>query len=105
MSSKNQLHSVFFFRNQLPQKTKPAKVVKAVCSIVNVTEVDTVQSIDGFYRIDVKNTKAQRALLLKGITVEGLFFPLMDGTESRYVSGSWNQEDGEGPDREFTIYC
>ena len=78
MSSKNQLHSVFFFRNQLLLKTKPAKVVKAVCSIGNVTEVDTVQSIDGFYRIDVKNTKAQRALLLKGITVEGLFVPLME---------------------------
>ena len=60
--------------------TKPAMVVKAVCNIVNKSEVDTVQSVDGMYRIDVKNPKAKNTLLVKGITVNGVFCPLMDLT-------------------------
>ena len=80
MPSNIPLHSVFFFKNQLPMHTKPAVVVKAVCSIVNVTEVDTVQIVDNMYRIDLKNAKAKKAIVLRGLTIKGVFISLMDLT-------------------------
>ena len=81
MASSPQLNNVpacFFFASHINKNTSGYLVCKEIEKVVGVGNVVGAQFLHGLYRVYLKSMDARKTLLLKGVTINGVYIACID---------------------------